>query len=317
MVRGPGGLAGDAVLLRLDGDAGRHLDAAGRRRTRPARAAHDPGAGHGPCRRRGPANGTRFGARPPRATRRPRPDRRPHTGAAMTGNDLTTPDAAAQIPVVILAGGLGTRLREETAFRPKPMVEIGGRPILWHIMKIYDHFGHRRFVLPVGYLGDMIKDYFLSYADRHAAFTVDTLSGTLERHDSAPESWSVTIVDTGPDTMTGGRIHRLRDHLPGRFMLTYGDGVADVPIDRLLAFHESHGRLATVTAVRPPSRFGALGLDGDNVVDFSEKPQAEGGWINGGFFIFEREVLDHLTDDATVLEREPLEALARDGQLMA
>ncbi len=127
----------------------------------------------------------------------------------------------------------------------------------------------------------------------------------------------MTIVDTGLDTMTGGRVRRLRDHLPGRFMLTYGDGVADVPIDRLLAFHEAHGRLATVTAVRPPSRFGALGLDGDNVVDFSEKPQAEGGWINGGFFIFEGAVLDHLTDDATVLEREPLEALARDGQLMA
>ena len=235
----------------------------------------------------------------------------------MRGNDLTSPEAHAEIPVVILAGGLGTRLREETAFRPKPMVEVGGRPILWHIMKIYDHFGHRRFVLPVGYLGDMIKDYFLSYADRHADFTVDTFSGELQRHDSPPESWSVTVVDTGLDTMTGGRVRRLRDHLPGRFMLTYGDGVADVPLDRLLAFHESHGRLATVTAVRPPSRFGALGLDGDSVVDFSEKPQAEGGWINGGFFIFERAVLDHLADDSTVLEREPLEALARDGQLMA
>jgi glucose-1-phosphate cytidylyltransferase len=226
-------------------------------------------------------------------------------------------NSLGDIPVVILAGGLGTRLREETAFRPKPMVEVGGRPILWHIMKIYAHFGFRRFVLPVGYLGDMVKSYFLSYADRHADFTVDTLSGTVVRHDNPPESWSVTVVDTGLDTMTGGRIRRLGRYLPGRFMVTYGDGVANVPIDRLLAFHKSHGRLATLTAVRPPSRFGALDLQGDHVVEFSEKPQAEAGWINGGFFIFERAVLDYLTDDATVLEREPLEALARDGQLMA
>jgi glucose-1-phosphate cytidylyltransferase len=234
----------------------------------------------------------------------------------MSDRDIAT-TGAHEIPVVILAGGLGTRLREETAFRPKPMVEVGGRPILWHIMKIYDHFGHRRFVLPVGYLGDMIKEYFLSYSDRHADFTVDTFSGELQRHDRPPESWTVTVVDTGLDTMTGGRVRRLREHLPGRFMLTYGDGVADVPLDRLLAFHESHGRLATVTAVRPPSRFGALALDGDNVVDFLEKPQAEAGWINGGFFIFEHAILDHLADDDTVLEREPLEALAKNGQLMA
>ena len=227
------------------------------------------------------------------------------------------PNSRGDIPVVILAGGLGTRLREETAFRPKPMVEIGGRPILWHIMKIYDHFGFRRFVLPVGYLGDVIKAYFLSYADRHADFTVDTLSGKLIRHDNPPESWRVTVVDTGPDTMTGGRVRRVGGYLPGRFMVTYGDGVADVPIDRLLAFHEAHGRLATLTAVRPPSRFGALGLDGDRVVEFSEKSQAEAGWINGGFFVFEHAVLDYLADDATVLERDPLEALARNGQLMA
>jgi glucose-1-phosphate cytidylyltransferase len=226
-------------------------------------------------------------------------------------------DSGAGIPVVILAGGRGTRLREETAFRPKPMVEVGGRPLLWHVMKIYDHFGFRRFVLPVGYLGDMIKAYFLSYADRHADFTVETRSGRLMRHDNPPESWSVTVVDTGLDTMTGGRIRRLDRYLPGRFMVTYGDGVADVPIDRVLAFHESHGRLATVTAVRPPSRFGALGLEGNRVVEFAEKPQAEGGWINGGFLVFEHEVLSYLADDTTVLEREPLERLARDGQLMA
>jgi glucose-1-phosphate cytidylyltransferase len=226
-------------------------------------------------------------------------------------------DSGADIPVVILAGGRGTRLREETAFRPKPMVEVGGRPLLWHIMKIYDHYGFRRFVLPVGYLGDMIKAYFLSYADRHADFTVETRSGTLLRHDDPPESWTVTVVDTGLDTMTGGRIRRLDRYLPGRFMVTYGDGVADVPIDRVLAFHESHGRLATITAVRPPSRFGGLDLQGDRVVEFVEKPQAEGGWINGGFMVFEHEVLSYLRDDTTVLEREPLEHLARDGQLMA
>jgi glucose-1-phosphate cytidylyltransferase len=226
-------------------------------------------------------------------------------------------DRASEIPIVILAGGLGTRLREEAAFRPKPMVEIGGRPILWHIMKIYDHFGFRRFVLPVGYLGEIIKAYFLSYADRSTDFTVETLSGGLIRHDSPAESWSVTVVDTGIETMTGGRVRRVGSYLPGRFMLTYGDGVADIDIDHLLAFHESHGRLATVTAVHPPSRFGALGLDGDRVAEFSEKSQTAAGWINGGFFVFEHAVLDYLTDDATVLERGPLEGLARDGQLMA
>jgi glucose-1-phosphate cytidylyltransferase len=221
------------------------------------------------------------------------------------------------LPVVILAGGQGTRLREETNFRPKPMVEIGGRPVLWHIMKMYDHFGFRRFIFPVGYLGEVIKAYFLSYADRHADFTINTLSGQLLRHDNPPESWDVTVIDTGLETMTGGRVRRLGAHLTGRFMVTYGDGVANVAIDRLLAFHEGHGRIATVTAVRPPSRFGALTLEGDRVAEFSEKPQAEAGWINGGFFVFERTMLDYLTSDDSVLEREPLERLARDGQLMA
>ena len=233
------------------------------------------------------------------------------------GAPVTAPDSHTDIPVVILAGGQGTRLREETVFRPKPMVEVGGRPILWHIMKTYDHFGFRRFILPVGYKGNVIKEYFLSYADRHADFTVNTLSGQLQRHDSPPESWDVTVVDTGLDTMTGGRVKRLAAHLGDRFMVTYGDGVADIPIDRLLEFHDAHGRLATVTAVRPPARFGALALDGDRVAEFSEKPQAEAGWINGGFFIFEHAVLDYLADDAAVLEREPLERLAQDGQLMA
>jgi glucose-1-phosphate cytidylyltransferase len=221
------------------------------------------------------------------------------------------------VPVVILAGGLGTRLREETRVRPKPMVEVGGRPILWHIMKTYDHFGFRRFILPVGYLGEVIKAYFLSYADHRADFTVNTLSGDIRRHNDPPESWDVTVVDTKVDTMTGGRIRRLDSYLPGRFMVTYGDGVADVAIDRLLAFHEAHGKIATITAVRPPARFGALDLDGDRVAAFSEKRQTDSGWINGGFFVFERQVLDYLGGDDSVLEREPLERLARDGELMA
>ena len=224
---------------------------------------------------------------------------------------------SAEIPVVILSGGKGLRLREETTLRPKPMVEVGGRPILWHIMKIYDHYGYRRFVLPVGYLGDTIKDYFLSYSDMRSDFTVDTRSGAIQRHDGQPEAWEVTVIDTGLETMTGGRVRRVSPFLGDRFMVTYGDGVADVDIPALLRFHESHGRLATVTAVRPPSRFGALSLEGDRVSEFSEKPQAAAGWINGGFFVFERTVLDYLGDDTSILEREPLERLASDDQLRA
>ena len=221
------------------------------------------------------------------------------------------------VPVVILAGGFGTRLGQETVVRPKPMVEVGGRPILWHIMKIYDRFGFRRFVLPVGYLGEVIKTYYLSYADRYADFTVSTLSGEIVQHDRPPEAWDVTVIDTGLGAMTGGRVKRLAPYLPGRFMLTYGDGVANVPIDRLLAFHEAQGTLATVTAVRPPARFGALELEGDRVGEFSEKRQADAGWINGGFFVFEREVLDYIDGDETILERAPLERLAAEGQLAA
>jgi glucose-1-phosphate cytidylyltransferase len=184
-------------------------------------------------------------------------------------------------------------------------------------MKIYDHYGFHRFIVPVGYLGYMIKEYFLTYAQRHVDFSVDTGSGALRRLGEPPERWDVTVVDTGQETMTGGRIKRLSTHLSGRFLVTYGDGVADVPVDEVLAFHEAHGKLATVTAVRPPSRFGALTLQDDHVTDFLEKPQAEAGWINGGFFVFEHGVLDYLTGDDTILEREPLERLARDGQLMA
>ncbi len=221
------------------------------------------------------------------------------------------------IPVVILAGGLGSRLREETAVRPKPMVEIGSRPILWHIMKMYDHHGFRRFVIPVGYKGHLVKEFFLGYRDRFATFTVDLSDGKVEHHENAPEHWTVTVADTGIETMTGGRIKRIAEFLEGRFMVTYGDGVADVDIADLAQFHESHGRLATITAVRPSARFGALDLDGDRVARFIEKPQAGGGWINGGFFVFERGVLDYIDSDETVLEGSPLERLADEGHLMA
>ncbi len=226
-------------------------------------------------------------------------------------------ERSREVPVVLLAGGRGTRLREETTTRPKPMVEVGGRPILWHIMKIYDHFGFRRFIIPVGYRGEFIKDYFLSYALRQGDFTINTATGNLARHAPSSDDWDVTVVDTGLETMTGGRIKRLATFLNGRFMVTYGDGVADVPIDNLLAFHDAHGRLATVTAVRPPARFGTLALEGNRVREFSEKRQTDAGWINGGFFIFEQGVLEYLTGDDCVLEREPLERLAADGELMS
>lgn len=221
------------------------------------------------------------------------------------------------IPVVILAGGKGTRIREETSVRPKPMVEIGARPILWHIMKVYDHYGFRRFVIPVGHKGDLIKDYFLGYRDRYADFTVDLEHGSIDHHSNAAEKWTITVVETGEATMTGGRIKRLAGFLDGRFMATYGDGLANVDIEELVRFHERHGRLATVTAVRPPARFGAMELDEDRVTSFAEKPQAGAGWINGGFFVFERDVLDFIADDQTSLEHEPLERLAREGELMA
>lgn len=221
------------------------------------------------------------------------------------------------IPVVILAGGLGTRLREETDVRPKPMIEVGGRPILWHIMKGYGHFGFTRFVVATGYKGHVIRDYFLSYRDHHADFTVSLADGSIDRHSTPLEDWNVTVVDTGSGTMTGGRIKRLSPYLDSRFMATYGDGVADVDVQQLLRFHKSHGRLATVTAVRPSARFGSLELDGDRIIAFAEKTQVGAGWINGGFFVFEREVLDLIAGDDTSLEREPLEQLAQSGQLMA
>ena len=223
--------------------------------------------------------------------------------------------------VVILCGGLGTRLREETEFRPKPMVEIGGRPILWHIMKNYAHHGFQEFVLCLGYRGNMIKDYFLNYAAMNNDFTIALgKQQRLEYHGGhAEESFQVTLVDTGQATMTGGRVQRIARFVDGEpFMLTYGDGLANVDLQALLAFHRQHGKLATVTTVRPASRFGVLELDRTSKVEvFAEKPQVD-QWINAGFFVFEPGVLDYLSGgDECILERQPLERLAADGQLMA
>jgi glucose-1-phosphate cytidylyltransferase len=220
--------------------------------------------------------------------------------------------------VVILAGGRGTRLAEVTGSRPKPMVEIGGRPILWHLMHYYAGHGYNDFLIACGFLGEQIKAYFNDYALHDSDFFVDLKSGTVRVVQGSRLDWTVGLVDTGLDTMTGGRLRRLRQFLSdGTFMVTYGDGLSDVNIGELVRFHRAHGKLATVTAVRPPARFGGLTLDGDRVAEFTEKPQAEAGWINGGFFVFEPGIFDYLPGDPTILEREPLERLASDGQLMA
>jgi glucose-1-phosphate cytidylyltransferase len=220
--------------------------------------------------------------------------------------------------VVILCGGLGTRLRGETEFRPKPMVEIGDRPILWHIMKIYAHHGFTDFVLCLGYKGEQIKRYFLDYEAMARDVTVrlgPTPAVTL--HGAPVEPWTVTLVETGAAAMTGARVKRAERYVAGdTFMLTYGDGVADLDVGKLLAFHRAHGRIGTVTGVRPPSRFGELVASGTRVVEFSEKPSTSGGYINGGFFVFGRRFFEYLSDDdGCVLERDPLERLAKDGQL--
>jgi glucose-1-phosphate cytidylyltransferase len=222
------------------------------------------------------------------------------------------------IPVVLLAGGLGTRLSEETDSRPKPMVEVGGRPLLWHVMKHYVSHGFADFFIALGYKGEVVKRYFLEYRQLATDLTVHVGTGAVSVHDQSPDHFRVTLIDTGADTMTGGRVLRLRKHLSqGTFLLTYGDGVSDVDIAKLLAFHRSHGRIATVTAVRPPARFGGLVFDGDRVVEFTEKPQVGEGWINGGFMAFEPKLFDYLENDASILEAHALEAIARDGQLMA
>ncbi len=220
--------------------------------------------------------------------------------------------------VVILAGGLGTRLSEETTLKPKPMVEIGGRPVLWHVMKHYSVHGFNEFVVALGYKGEMIKRYFLDYYPLFGDLSVDLSSGAVTADNNECEPWLVHLADTGTDSMTGGRVRRLKDKLGGeRFMLTYGDGVTNVDVAKVLEFHEAHGKIATVTAVRPPSRFGGIVFDGDLATEFTEKPQIGEGWINGGFMVFEPEVFDYIKDDATVLEKDVLEVLAREGQLAA
>jgi len=219
---------------------------------------------------------------------------------------------------VILAGGLGTRLSEETDLLPKPMIEVGGRPILWHIMKIYAHHGHREFVVALGYRGEVVKSYFLNYAKLESDFRIDLARGEITAYSGPSDDFTLHLIDTGPATQTGGRLKRLQHLLDdGTFMMTYGDGVSNVDINRLVAFHRKHGKLATLTAVRPPARFGRLEFDGEAVTRFSEKPQTGEGWINGGFFVLEPGVFDYIDGDESVWEREPLERLAADGQLMA
>lgn len=219
---------------------------------------------------------------------------------------------------VILAGGLGTRLAEETSLKPKPMVEIGGRPILWHIMKLYAHYGFTEFYVALGYLGHVIKHYFLDYRALSGSFAVDLSTGALDLYETAAEPWLVHLLDTGTETYTGGRVKRLEPHLSaGTFMVTYGDGIANVDLSALLAYHRAQGRLATVTAVRPPARFGGLELSGNDVVRFTEKSQAGEGWINGGFLVLEPGALAYLSGDKSSLESDALETLAAEGQLAA
>lgn len=223
------------------------------------------------------------------------------------------------IKAVILAGGLGTRLGEETSVRPKPMVEVGGMPIIWHIMKSYSHFGVNEFIICLGYKGYMIKEYFANYFLHNADVTIDLKKNAIEVHHNWSEPWKITLVETGANTMTGGRLKAVRAYLDKDepFCLTYGDGVSDVDIAALIAFHKAHGRKATITAVAPPGRFGALELDGDFVRSFKEKPAGDGGLINGGFFVAAPSVIDLIDGPDTVWEQRPLERLAADGDLVA
>ncbi|WP_373541605.1 glucose-1-phosphate cytidylyltransferase [Chamaesiphon sp.] len=220
--------------------------------------------------------------------------------------------------VVLLAGGLGTRLTEETEIRPKPMVEIGGRPILWHIMKHYAHYGFSEFLVALGYKGEYIKRYFMDYYTLNGSMTLDLATGAVQPQVKECENWKLHLLDTGVQTNTGGRLKRLEPYLGDEtFMITYGDGVSNIDLQRLLEFHKSHGKWVTVSAVRPPARFGGLVIEGDLVANFTEKPQAGEGWINGGFLIMEPQVFKYLTNDSAGLEVELLERLAADGQLAA
>ncbi len=221
--------------------------------------------------------------------------------------------------VVLLAGGLGTRLSEETVLKPKPMVEIGGMPILWHIMKIYSHYGFNDFVVCLGYKGYLIKEYFANYFLHKSDVTIDLNRNSMEVHDSQAEPWKITLVDTGNDSMTGGRIKRIQQHIGNEtFMLTYGDGLSDVNIKELYEFHQMNNKQCTVTAVQPSGRFGALNiLDDRSVHSFMEKPKGDGSWINGGYFVCEPQVFDYIEGDLTLWEREPMENIAKRGQMVA
>lgn len=217
--------------------------------------------------------------------------------------------------LVLLAGGLGTRLSEETDMRPKPMIEIGGKPILWHIMKTYSAHGINEFVICCGYKGYMVKEYFANYFMHMSDVSIDLTSNDVMFHHKKAEPWKLTLVDTGELTQTGGRLKRVAEYIDSDFCMTYGDGVGSIDITALIQFHNSHGKLGTMTAVQPPGRFGAIKIEGTAIKSFQEKPSGDGAWINGGFFVLRPEVLDLINDDNTVWEREPLESLARSGQL--
>ena len=218
--------------------------------------------------------------------------------------------------VLLLAGGFGTRLSEETDIRPKPMAEIGGKPILWHIMKGYSHYGFNEFIILLGYKGYYIKEYFANYFLHQSDVSIDLSTNVMEVHNNTSEPWKVTLLDTGTDTMTGGRIKRAKDFIGNEpFLLTYGDGVSDIDLKKLLDFHQEHGRYITMTAVQPEGRFGALETEGNRVESFMEKPRGDGNWINGGFFVCQPEVLNYIDGDKTVFEQEPLQRLAKEGQL--
>jgi glucose-1-phosphate cytidylyltransferase len=216
---------------------------------------------------------------------------------------------------VILAGGLGTRLSEETSIKPKPMVEIGGYPILWHIMKYYAHFGYTDFIIALGYKGEYIKDYFLDYSKLKNDFTIDLKTGTITNHNERFENWKITLVETGKDSQTGERIRQLKDYVDKTFMLTYGDGLSNVDIFSLLKLHYSELKYATVTGARPPARFGHLKIEGNSVVGFNEKTQTDSGWINAGFFVLDKKIFDYIPEENVPWEDKPLQQLTKDGQL--
>jgi glucose-1-phosphate cytidylyltransferase len=218
---------------------------------------------------------------------------------------------------VILAGGLGTRISEETSLKPKPMIEIGGKPILWHIMKIYSHYGINEFIICCGYKGYVIKEYFANYFLHQSDITFDMSNNEMKIHQERAEPWKVTLIDTGDNTMTGGRIKRIKDYLDDDFCLTYGDGVANINISELIKFHKSHGKMATLSSVFPQARFGSLDIEKNQVKKFVEKPRGDGALINGGFFVVNKKAIDFIDGDSTIWEQEPLNNLANNGELMA